>query len=175
MYIYIYINVYIYTTEDLVWMQAMSALFFHWDVNAWVHWGVHAWVYIYVYIRQHVYPHIRQHVYPKLTDVYRTPSVPTQTYLTESVCKVVLQKSIFAQIRQLILHFSNDTESVLELTFARQLYKYLLRDKMCTAHPACQLKSSLISQNVFIDEFPKVNSPTKLSTNWLLLLIQILI
>ena len=31
-----------------------------------------------------------------------------ESYLTESVCKVVLQKSIAAQIHQLVLHVSNN-------------------------------------------------------------------
>jgi len=49
---------------------------------------------------------------------------------TESVCKVVLQESIPAQIRQLIIHISNDEGQVdgfvRELTFAEQLCKHFL-------------------------------------------------
>ena len=50
-------------------------------------------------------------------------------YLTESDDKVVLQKSIPAQIRQLILHHRLYKESVVEfvqeLTLAKRLYKHI--------------------------------------------------
>ena len=51
-------------------------------------------------------------------------------YLTESVYKVVLQMSISAHIRQLILHMSNNKEYVDEFvresTFAKRVYKHFL-------------------------------------------------
>ena len=51
-------------------------------------------------------------------------------YLTESVYKVVLQKSIPPPIRQLILHISNNEGQidrfVRELTFAKRHYKHFL-------------------------------------------------
>jgi len=51
-------------------------------------------------------------------------------YLTESVYKVVSQKSIPTQIRQLIFYISNSKEYVdgfvRELTFAKRLYKHFL-------------------------------------------------
>ena len=51
-------------------------------------------------------------------------------YLTESVDKVVSQKSIPAQIRQLSLYMSNNKGPVdgvvRELTFAKRLYKHFL-------------------------------------------------
>jgi len=51
-------------------------------------------------------------------------------YLTGSVDTVVLQKSIPAQIRQLILHISNNKgcvdRFVRELTFAQRLCKHFL-------------------------------------------------
>ena len=48
-------------------------------------------------------------------------------YLTERVCEVALQKSIPAQVRQLILHYySNKNEFVRELTFAKRFYKHVL-------------------------------------------------
>ena len=51
-------------------------------------------------------------------------------YLTESVYQVVLQKSIPAQIRQLILYISNSKGYVDGfvggVTSAKQLYKYFM-------------------------------------------------
>ena len=56
------------------------------------------------------------------------------SYLTESVHKVALQKSIPSQIRQDILHISNNKGRVhgfvREMTLAKQLYKHFLRDKV---------------------------------------------
>ena len=53
-----------------------------------------------------------------------------RSHLTESVYEVVLQKSFHAQIRQLMLHISNDKgyvdEFVRKLTFVKQLYKHFL-------------------------------------------------
>ena len=53
---------------------------------------------------------------------FRRVLTPEQTYFTESDCKVVLQKSIPAQIRQLVLYISNDKRyvdvCVQRLTFA---------------------------------------------------------
>ena len=50
--------------------------------------------------------------------------------LTKSVYKVVLQKSISAQIRRLILYISNNKGHVdgfvEELTFAKRFYDYFL-------------------------------------------------
>ena len=50
-----------------------------------------------------------------------------QVHLTARVYKVVMQKSAPAQIRQLVLHISNDKGYVdgfaWELTFATRLYK----------------------------------------------------
>ena len=50
-----------------------------------------------------------------------------QVYLTESAYKIVVKKSIPAQIRQVILHISNDKDSVdgfvRELIFAKRRYK----------------------------------------------------
>ena len=50
--------------------------------------------------------------------------------LTESVHKVVVQKLISAQIRQVILYSSNDEATVdgfvRELTFAKRLVKHFL-------------------------------------------------
>ena len=63
----------------------------------------------------------------------RTPTIrlqkrnsnPPRSYLTETVYKVVLRKSIPAQIRQFILYISHDKglvdEFVRELTVAKQL------------------------------------------------------
>ena len=57
-------------------------------------------------------------------------------YRTESVYKVVLQKSIPTQIRQLILYVSNNEgyvdEFVRELAFAERLSGHFLRDKAFT-------------------------------------------
>ena len=54
-------------------------------------------------------------------------------YLTESVFKVIFRESIPTQIRQLIIHISNNKgqvdEFVRKLTYARRLYKHFLRDK----------------------------------------------
>ena len=54
-------------------------------------------------------------------------------YLTENVHKVVLQKSMPAQIHQLILNISRNEGSfdgfVRKLTFAKRLYEHVLRDK----------------------------------------------
>ena len=56
-----------------------------------------------------------------------------RTYLSERVYRVVLKRSISAQIRQLILDHYWDTESVdrfvRELTCAKYLYKRFLYDK----------------------------------------------
>ena len=56
-----------------------------------------------------------------------------RSYLTGSVSQVVLQKSILSQIRQLILHISDDEGLVdgfeWKLTFAKRLRKNCLRDK----------------------------------------------
>jgi len=63
-----------------------------------------------------------------------------RSYLTKSVCKVVLQKSIFAQIRRLVLccYYYKELvdECVGELTFARRFYKHFLSDKVATSRPA---------------------------------------
>ena len=52
------------------------------------------------------------------------------SYLTERVYQVVLQQSVPAQIRQLVLYISNAQgqvdEFVRELTLANRLYKYFL-------------------------------------------------
>jgi hypothetical protein len=54
----------------------------------------------------------------------------SELYLTESFYRVVLQKSIPAQIRQLILCISDGQVwfhgFVRELTFAKQLYKHFV-------------------------------------------------
>ena len=54
----------------------------------------------------------------------------SQVYLTQSVYKLVLQKSIPAQIRQLFLHLSNYNGRfdgfTLELTLAKRRYKHSL-------------------------------------------------
>ena len=61
---------------------------------------------------------------------FRVLGASLQTYLTESAHKVVLQKSIPAQIRQLILYIYDDEGQVdgfvREPTFAKQLYKFFL-------------------------------------------------
>jgi hypothetical protein len=53
-----------------------------------------------------------------------------ESYLTEILCKVGLQKSIPAQTRQRILHIDNTRGqvdgSVREMTFANRLYKHFL-------------------------------------------------
>ena len=63
----------------------------------------------------------------------RCPGLRTrcaQIYLTESVYKVVLQQSIPAQIRRLILYYYLHKESVVgfvrELTFAKRLDKHFV-------------------------------------------------
>ena len=42
---------------------------------------------------------------PRATDTEQSHRRAPEVYVTESVCKVVLQKSIPAQIRQLILYY----------------------------------------------------------------------
>jgi len=58
----------------------------------------------------------------------KTPSC--HSYLTQRVFKVVLQKSIPAQIRQLIICISDNKGKVdrfvLELTFAKRLYEHFV-------------------------------------------------
>ena len=53
-----------------------------------------------------------------------------KSYLTESVYKLVFQKSIHTQIRQLILHVSNKNGQfdgfVQELTFAQRIHQHFL-------------------------------------------------
>ena len=61
----------------------------------------------------------------------RLPPPKVDMCISRKVCiNVVLQKSIPAQIRQLIFHISDDKGQVdgfvRELTFAKQLYKYVL-------------------------------------------------
>jgi hypothetical protein len=63
--------------------------------------------------------------------IWRQVCTPkARSYLTESAYKVVLQKSVPAQIRPLILYVSNDIGQVdgfvRELTFVNQLDKHLL-------------------------------------------------
>jgi len=57
----------------------------------------------------------------------------SQVYLTESVYKVVLQKSTPAQTRQLIFHPNNEKGHVdgfaRELTFAHRLYTHFMCDE----------------------------------------------
>ena len=53
-----------------------------------------------------------------------------ESYLTQSVCRVVLHKSTPPQIRRVILYYYQYKElvdgGVWELTFAKRLYKYFL-------------------------------------------------
>ena len=58
------------------------------------------------------------------------PQQAERSHPTESLHGVVLQKSIHAQIRQLILYIGNDKveveEFVREITFAKRLHKNFL-------------------------------------------------
>ena len=77
---------------------------------------------------------IYQRPRPKARNL-KTPTIGTRNqtseiYLAEIVHKVVLQKSILVQIRQLILYMSDNKgkvdEFVRELTGAKRLYKHFL-------------------------------------------------
>ena len=68
---------------------------------------------------------------PNPAPPYMTPEMsPHHTCVTESVDKVILQKSIPAQICQLILHYYQYEEQfhgfVREMTFAERLHKHLV-------------------------------------------------
>jgi len=84
----------------------------------------------------------------------------SKPYLTESVHKIVLQKSISTQIRQLIFCISNNEGQVDgfvgELILAKRLYTYFLLDEnpqpgaRPRGAPGRSSTSNLISQKVVI-------------------------
>ena len=86
-----------------------------------------------------------------------------QVDLSESLDKIVFQKSILAQVRQLPRYFSNDKGYVAgfvrELTFAKLLYKHFMRDKVVRAgarawltgfFPAAQCANRLIDAQWYL-------------------------
>ena len=87
---------------------------------------------------------------------------PCRSYLTESVYKVVLQSSIPAQIRQLVLCFYLNKEQVdgfvREIAFAKRLHQHSLCDNIRSVHTdrQCSRRTSspgciIICHNVLIN------------------------
>ena len=117
---------------------------------------VYIYIYIYIYVYQHFNPWFSVVVHPPLSSKEGTTwPPPLHFYLTKGGHQVLLQKSIPAQIRRLILYISNNKGWVDEFVRKLPLENDFFRTAATTPRLSLRM-SSFIS-------FRKSNPPQKSS------------